>query len=241
MKRLVNTALMAVMIAAASSCTFVRVNPNAFDNVMDGKAAIRVAVSSNFIHDEYNVPDFNRMDIYLPADVTYEMTEGEPSVDIYAPDNLVEYLRFEVNNGCLMVQFSEKIRTNNLKNLEIRVKSSTLQEVNILGAGDFDIPSPLVCDSFSVSVKGAGDVEVNSVETPGNVEILIQGAGDVDLDHVECDKVTATIQGAGDVEIAGKCNSADLTIQGAGDINVARLEAGDISSKVQGMGSIVRN
>lgn len=230
---------MAVMIAAASSCTFVKVNPNAFDSLMDGKST-RVVVSSNFIHDEYNVPDFNRMDIYLPADVTYEMTEGEPSVDIYAPDNLMEYLRFKVNNGCLMVEFSENIRTNNLKGLEIKVKSSTLQEVNILGAGDFDIPSRLVCDSFSVAVKGAGDVEIDELKTQGNVDVRIQGAGDVDIENVECDKVTALIQGAGDVDVAGKANSADLTIQGAGDIDISRLQVQDVSSRVQGMGEIRR-
>lgn len=240
MKRIIRTiALVAVLAASVSSCNFVHVNTNLLDKI-DGNGT-RVAASSNYITDEYNVPDFNRMDIYLPADIKYEMTEDEPSVNIYAPDNLMEYLRFEVNNGCLMVQYSENIRANNLKDLKIRVKSSTLQEVNILGAGDFDIPSPLVCESFSVSVKGAGDVEVNSVETTGNVDILIQGAGDVDLEHVECDAVTATIQGAGDVDIAGKCNTASLTIQGAGDIDIRRLEAGDISSKVQGMGSIVRN
>ena len=231
---------MAVLLATmVSSCTFVHVNSDIFTNITHG-GGTKVVASNVYTTSDYEVPDFDRMDIYLTADVTYEMTEGEPSVSIYAPENLMDYLHFSVNNGCLMVQYSENIRVNSLKELKINIQSSTLKEVNILGAGDVDIPSKLVCDSFEVSVKGAGDVEVNSLQALGEVKILIQGAGDIDINHVECDAVTALIQGAGDVDIAGRCNTADLTIQGAGDIDVRGLECEDVSSKVQGMGEIVR-
>lgn len=240
MKRIIKTVIPAILMAAVSSCTFVRVNPNAFDFVSDGGSSTRVTASSTLSSIEYNVPDFDKMDIYLPAEVTYEMTEGEPSVYVYGPENLMEYLHFEVEDGKLQVRYSENIRTNSIKELDIAVKSSTLKELNILGAGDVDILNELVCDSFAVAVKGAGDVEINTLKTQGNVDVRIQGAGDVDIENVECDKVTALIQGAGDVDVAGKANSADLTIQGAGDIDISRLQVEDVSSRVQGMGEIRR-
>lgn len=239
MKYIKTAAVLAMFVALVSSCTFVRVNPGIFDGIYGGGTGERIKGSNTFTTISYNVPQFDRIDVSLYADMTYEMTDDEPSVEIYTSDNLVQYLNFKVEDGCLKVKFDEGWRAR-YDEMRITVKSKTLSELNLRGAGDFDIPGGLECDSFALLVQGAGDVEVNSIKTAGNVSVTIQGAGDVDMESIDCDKFKTVIQGAGDVDASGRCNLAELTIQGAGDINVSRLEAGDISSSVQGVGNIVR-
>lgn len=239
MKYIKTAAALAMLMALVSSCTYVKVNPGIFDGIYGGGTGERIKGSDTFTTVSYAVPQFDRIDVSIYADMTYEMTDDEPSVEIYTSDNLVEHLNFKVEDGCLKIKFDDGWRAR-YDEMRITVKSKTLSELNLRGAGDFDIPDGLECERFALAVQGAGDVEANSIKTVGNISVTIQGAGDVDMEDIDCDKFTALIQGAGDVDASGKCNLADLTIQGAGDINVSRLEAGDISSSVQGVGNIVR-
>lgn len=226
----------AIVFSCFTSCTFVKINGDAFSgmnhkHVVVGNEQLKTV--------SYNVPEFVKLDVNISADVVYEMTENEPYVQIYTSENLMDYMHFEVVDGCLNVKMDDGVRAK-CKKMEITVKSKTLTDVVIRGAGDFDIPFGLDCERFSATIQGAGDFNINTLRSLDEVHLLIQGAGDADIDNVECTVLKAEIQGAGDIDLSGACDAADLKVQGAGDIDIRNLKAGNISSVVQGAGDIIR-
>lgn len=237
MKKIITIAIMAAAIAATSSCVFVRVNPNDFSNLKSGV----VVGSGNAGTKTFTVPQFTGIDSSIPADIDFFMTEGEPTVTVTAPDNLLEKMNFQVEDGVLMVRFDDGDQRVNVGRTGIKVvaSSATLEKLAIRGAGDFDA-TYLESSGFDVEVTGAGDITLGTVKCTGDVSVAVRGAGDIDVDALECRAVRVDVAGAGDVVLAGKAESASLSIRGAGDIDARSLDCPDITTNVSGMGSIRR-
>jgi len=235
MNRILTFILAALTLTAASSCTFIKVNPNAFAK-MDSE---RVAGSSNLGSRSYTVPQFTGIDLSLSADIVYTTTAGEPSVTVEAPDNLLSNLNFKVDDGVLKVRFDDD-RRYSYNTMRIKVSSATLESINIRGAGEFNAPSGIDCRSMDIDINGAGEVDLDGLRCEGDLSIVIRGAGDIDVDGLSCKGVTVEMNGAGDVDLSGRADSADLTINGAGDIDISELAVDNVSSSVSGVGKVKR-
>ncbi len=230
--------LAACAIAATSSCTFIRV-PDA--KTLEGSRPERVLASDNLETRTFDVPQFIGIDTSVPADINYQMTEGGPAITVTASDNILEKLKFDVEDGILKVYFEDGGQRINVgsKGIKINASSSTLESLVIRGAGDFDADY-LKCAGFNVEVSGAGDITLGTVICEGDLSVAVRGAGDIDVNGLECQTLKVDVAGAGDVVLTGKAVSADLSIRGAGDIDARRLDCPDITSNVSGMGSIRR-
>jgi len=235
MKRILNFALIACAVFAASSCTFIRINKDAFEA---GSGSEVVVGSKNIISKNYNVPQFTAVESTIAADIVYAMTDSEPYIIVDAPDNFIDKLNFKVEDGVLKVRFDDN-RRYNFGKVKVSAFSSTLENLVILGAGDFDC-SGLKCAEMNVSINGAGDVRFGYLECEGDVAVTVRGAGDIDFHQMSCQDVSVEIMGAGDVTLAGRSETAHLSIKGAGDIDASRLDCENITSSVAGMGSIRR-
>lgn len=238
MKKLISIILMTAAAVSTSSCVFFRINPGDFSSF---KSEFVVG-SGNMETRTYTVPQFTGIDSTLPADIDYSMTEGEPSVTVSAPDNLIGQLNFQVVDGVLKVCFDDGDKRVNVgsNGIKVKVSSATLENLSIRGAGDFDADY-LECSGFNVEISGAGDITLGTIKCDGDLSIAVRGAGDIDVDGLECQTVIVDVAGAGDVVLSGKAESARLSIKGAGDIDARRLDCSDITSNVSGMGSIRRN
>ncbi|MBR3013131.1 MAG: DUF2807 domain-containing protein [Bacteroidales bacterium] len=226
--------IIACAFAAATSCTFIRINKDVFN----GSGSERIVGSKDLVTRTYSVPQFTGISDLISADVVYHMTDGEPSVTVEAPDNFIDKLNFQVNDGVLMVRFDDN-KNYSMGKITVNASSATLERLTISGSGDFDC-ADLACTGMDVNVNGAGDVTFGSIRCEGDVSVSIRGAGDIGLDGLSCRKVSVDIMGAGDVRLVGTAESASLSIKGAGDIDATRLDCQDISSSVAGVGSIKR-
>lgn len=238
MKRAIASILVIALVAASlPSCTFFKVNPSVFNG--KGGGGPRVKGTGTLSSTTYQVPQFDRIEANLPAEITYMMSEGEPSVEICTSENLLDYLHFKVDDGCLKVMSDngEKLFCDEMK---IILKSGSLNGVTMRGAESFDVPGHLECENLEVIVQGAAEMHYGSVTAAGKVSLLIQGAGEADINGLDCDALSLQIQGAGEVTASGKCNNADLLIQGAGEIDIEDLEADNVSQSIQGAGVISR-
>lgn len=243
MKKSISTAiLLAAALLSAQSCRFIQINGTAFDgagNFVFNSSGKFVEPSDEWQVLAYTVDDFSAIRSTIPMDITYEMNADSSFVEIFAPENYLQYMEFKTVDGCLNAEFSEPLRAR-VSGMRMKVASSSLEKVEMLGVGDFHTDS-LVCSSLELVVKGAGDAEFGKVLCTGDFDILIQGAGDARVNELDCNDVEARIQGAGDIRLAGKAREADLTIQGAGEIHIENLEvSGEVETSVQGVGKIYR-
>lgn len=235
MKRIITVITLACAVAAASSCTFIRINKD----FMNASGTEHIIGSKDIVSRSFNVEQFTGIDTTVGADIDFKMSEGEPSVTVEAPDNIIDKLDIQVENGVLMVRLADDRYSIRNGNIRIKASAATLESLDIKGAGDFDCLD-LDCAAMDVNISGAGDVTFNDLRCESDVNVTVHGAGDIDLDGLSCRKVSVEIMGAGDVRLTGKAESASLSIKGAGDIDARELDCDDISSSVSGMGSIRR-
>lgn len=236
MKKLFHIILSAaVVLAAASSCTFVRINNKAFDKAMSG----RVYPSQTVTTSTYSVPQFTGIDASIAVDVEYIMTESDPMVEIEAPENYIDHLYFPVEDGILKVRFDDDRRYAYHK-IRVKVSSATLESLTIRGAGDFKTSSGVDCSKMDVQIFGAGDVTMDQLNCEGEFNVQLAGAGDIYARGLSCQAVKAAVLGAGDVLLTGNAGSADLKIAGAGDIDISGLDCENVSTSISGAGKVKR-
>lgn len=236
MKRTISILLSIAALAAASSCTFVRFNDKAFSSA---KGDV-VKASSESSTNTYTVPQFTGIEAHIAADIIYNMTGGDPTVTVEAPENYLEHLVFDVEDGVLKVEFDDNRKYSSSSKIRITASSATLESLTISGAGDFKSLAGIDAESMKVVIIGAGDVDIDGLRCTGDVEVSVSGAGDIDMRGLSCRNAKVVVTGAGDVDLAGKADSADLSIAGAGDIDIRELDVENVSSSVAGVGKIRR-
>ena len=69
----------------------------------DSKDAI--VPSKNYITQKVKVDNFDGISTSSSIDVKYTQTTGSTDVEVYAPDNLMEYVKLEVEGGMLKIYF----------------------------------------------------------------------------------------------------------------------------------------
>ena len=234
MKRIITiAAVSALSLSVFSSCTFIKVNRGVFEGV----SSDLVLASKDMKTVTYELEQFNGIESSVAADIIYRMTGEEPSIRIEAPENYIEKIGYEVEDGILKLSFDGKQANGKIT---ITAQSATLDKLDIRGAGDFTAPYGIVSPSMDIDIQGAGDIDLEGLDCLEDVSIAVRGAGDIDINELACKQVKVEVMGAGDVVLKGNAISADLSIKGAGDIDITGLVVEDVTTSVQGVGAIKR-
>ncbi|WP_395639401.1 head GIN domain-containing protein [Pseudolysinimonas sp.] len=142
-----------------------------------------------------------------------EITEGEPSLTIHAPENLLDALTSDVSGGVL--ELGRRGGGPMFGSGAIRYELS-------------------VASLDSIEIDGSGDV--TSTVSAERMTIEISGSGDVAITGLDADQIAATIDGSGDVELAGDADALTLEIDGSGEVDADDLEVVDASVVIGGSG-----
>lgn len=169
----------------------------------------------------------DRLQLDVPAELTFTQAEGPATLTITGPQRAVENV--EIENG--HIRFDHRMRRSNRLKIVMTAPNVSRFEIN---GNDRLIINAYRQPSLQIDVSGSGDVTASG--QADTVELNISGAGEADLGRLATKGADVDISGAGDATIA-PTDWAKLEISGMGDITLltkpARLET-DIS----GAGSI---
>ena len=211
-----------------SGCVFVKIKDN---GVKNGK---HVAGNGVTAEKTFEVKDFSRLDLNVPADVEYTMSD-EYALTVRMDENLFEYLTVSVENGTLKIGSTVSLR--NFKKLEMKLSSPTLERLECNGAVDFTSEGTLRGEDFTMLVNGAADVEIAKLDVK-TAAFQVNGAGDIDVNLLDAERVSLTISGAGDADLSGRAKEVKVTVNGTGDVDLSRLDYDSLDKKVNGVGSV---
>lgn len=225
-----------MIVLAIVACSLL-VSGCVFIKIKDTGSLTKESVKGNGIITEktFEVGDFSRVELSVPADVTYTLSDT-PSVLVRVDENLMEKITVSEENGLLTVKPTEK-SFRNFKKLEIRLSSSSLASLQCDGAVDFNCAGPVRSETFSLECNGAADVEMENLDAK-TVSFVVNGAGDIDVSLADADQVSLKISGAGDANLSGKTREVQVEVNGAGDVDLSRLDYENLVKKVNGMGSV---
>lgn len=213
-----------------SGCVFVKIKDGSSVK-SDGKV-----VGNGIITEKnFEIGDFSRIELNVPADVSYEMAD-RPSLSVKVDENLLEYLTVSVENGVLKIG-STLSSFRNFKKLAMTMSSSSLEKLLCNGAVDFTANGTVRADSFDLQVNGAADVDMANLDVK-EASFKVNGAGDIQVNLVDAESVSLSISGAGDADLTGKAKAVKVTISGTGDVDLTRLDYESLEKKVSGVGSV---
>ena len=242
-----------LMTVVLGSCT-ISVSTNAKEGIVPSK---------NYITQKVNVDNFKGIQTSTSIDVVYTQTTGETDVEIYAPDNLMEYVKVETNGDLLKIYFESKEKR---KGLSIKGKHQTKVYVSapavhtLLASSSGDIilknglqydgkvrveasssgdieGSTIVCETLNAGSSSSGDIDFDKVEcTTLNAEA--SSAGDITIKNLKAETVSAEASSSGDVTLKGVCQSATFASSSAGDIEADGLKAEKVVAKASSAGDI---
>lgn len=151
--------------------------------------------------------------VVLDTDGDIRITEGEPSLTIHAPENVLDALTSTVDDGVL----------------ELGRKPGTFT------AGRTEIRYELTVESLdAITVNGSGDI--TSTVSGDALTIEISGSGDIAVEGLAADTVDVTIDGSGDIDLGGTAESLSVAIDGSGEVDADDLEVVDASVEIGGSG-----
>lgn len=222
-----------------------------------------IVPSKNYVTKKVEVGTFDGISTATSIDVAYTQTSGNQDVEIFAPDNLVDYVNVTVEEGMLKVRFHSEDSKQGLSikgdhKTEVRISSPAVHTLSTSSNGDIVLKNGLQTDG-EVRIKSSsnGDIEGGTIvcgalvaTASSNGDITLEGAectsldvdassnGDVGIKHVKAETVEADASSNGDVNLSGVCRLAKLTASSNGDVEAKNLKADAVVAKASSTGDV---
>ena len=212
--------------------------------------------SNNYITQKVKVDNFEGISTSTSIDVVYTQTTGDTSVEIYAPDNLMEYVKVETEGGMLKIglQAKEKGKGLNIRGsheTKVYVSAPAVHTLLASSSGDIVLKNGLqyagkvimgtsssgdieggnvVCETLDIEASSSGDIDLGKVECASLV-VEASSAGDISIKDIKAETVNAEASSSGDVSLSGVCRSAKFEASSAGDIEADDLKAEQVKAE----------
>lgn len=188
--------------------------------------------SGNEQTEKREVSGFTKVEVAGAYSVNITLGDVE-SLEIITDDNLMKYIRTEVDNGALKIYNKKSLSPR--RKIIINITAIKLEEINSSGA------SSIAARNYrgeSLLINGSG---ASSMELDGETESLnidLSGAVAIDAKNLKAQFVKVDLSGAAGVEVfAGQELNAAIT--GVGSIDYYGNPA-IVKKEVSGLGSINR-
>lgn len=238
------------------------------DTVIDGKGNKIITVykqnnvaegNGNIVTRDIDVAEFKEISMILPATVNYKVADNY-SCRVTLDENLFEWVDIYLKGDCLRVEMVKTFQQSDVKPTKflIELTAPTLEEISLLGSGDFNFVTPYEAKELKIKLTGSGEVVFEKtanihdfdVDVAGSGDLLskeflvdymdisIAGSGKMVCEHLQANHLRSSVAGSGDVIIKdGKVKKANLTVAGSGSIETrCQIESMDYS--IAGTGRI---
>lgn len=158
--------------------------------------------SGNLVTETRQVSNFDRITLDGSGEM-FVTQAGSESLRIETDDNVMQYVKAEVEGGTLKLGFKEGVNLVSPSRLVFNI---------------------IVDDLDGVEISGSGDFESGSLET-GRLDLEISGSGNIHIDDLAAGEVKARISGSGEIDLVGDTDYQDIAISGSG-----KYLAGDLCS-----------
>ena len=143
------------------------------------------------------VQDFDSISMDCVGEIIYEqVSEEDPYFQITTDENVLPYIDFRVENGCLMISRNDTIVMPS--KLKIYTNSRSLGRI-------------VLCDSAVIQLAG----EVNAKR----LDMYIEGRARVRTDSLFCEELRVDVADFGNVDLVGASNRACFRTRGNGAVN----------------------
>lgn len=200
-----------------------------------------IVPSLNYVTKQVDVTNFYSITTCRAIDVKYEQHRGEPKVEIYASDNVIEYIKVNVRNGKLKIDLNLPIFITSFKGshkMEVHISSPTLSAIEAYSNANVLIEKGIEVDGrFSLAAYSNGAIYCKGIESL-QLDIIANSNGAVDVCDVDCDAISVNSNTAGEVVLEGRAQRAELKANTGGKVKSQRLKAENVVASANTGGEV---
>lgn len=231
MSRIRYTFLFVVLLLLLAAC-------GGFGGIDLGDQVV-VRGSGNLGAEERDVPSFTAIRVDSSADVVLK-TGPAQQVVASADDNVLPYLRTEVEGDTLVVDFrADEGRGLSIMDTQhpaqVEVTSPDVAGLIVNSSGSITAEQ-LEGDRVAVEVNSSGDVDVDNISAD-SVRIEVGSSGNVTIGNLEAVELEVTLSSSGDVEVAGEVQTQDVRLTSSGNYEAAELRSADAAADLSSSGN----
>ncbi len=183
-----------------------------------------------------NLGAFKAVDVRGDAEVDF-MQRADASVTVSGRDKLVNAAQVRVEQGTLIVSFSEPMFGKDKDKLRIVVTSPELTAVTVSQNGELDVRGSLRADTLALNASQNGDISIDNLDVK-TLTVASSDRAEVDVNRLSADVVRAVASNHAEIELAGTAQEAYLENNGSGDIDAGDLRAASVKAVLNGSGDI---
>ncbi|MBR2772223.1 MAG: DUF2807 domain-containing protein, partial [Bacteroidales bacterium] len=168
--------------------------------INENKSANTVEGNGNIVTRDYDMTSFDEISIALSASVTYAVAD-KCSCRVTLDENLFECLDIYQKGDCLRVEMVKTLQQSDLKPTKflIELTAPTLEEISLVGGGDFSFVTPFEAQRLEISTAGAHGVFFDETATIQHFKMSLAGAGKLVCKDLHADRVDWNVAGVGNL------------------------------------------
>lgn len=170
------------------------------------------------------------------CNIVYVQSERS-AVEISAPENYIDRIKTDVDDGVLCIDISGRLRRNSDTKINIKVYSPTCKSIKNEGVGNITCDS-LRADTLIVKNEGVGSIELSKLSV-SCLKADNEGVGKISVEVLDANYVRLDNEGVGSVCVSGKAEIAKLINEGVGSIDATELDCEDVGFSNEGLGKVL--
>ena len=195
-------------------------------NTIDGSGTMKTETRS--------ASGFSRVALSGSGRLVLDRT-GNESVSVTADDNLLPYIRTEVQGSTLTLGFDDSMNgVRPTKDVVFTVSAKQLEELAVSGSGVAEA-SGLEGESFTVRISGSGDIITKGHTS--DLDVTVSGSGGYRGREMTSEHARVHVSGSGDVLVAA-ADTLDANVSGSGTIEY--VGSPRVSDHISGSGTVRR-
>lgn len=204
----------------------------------------RVVPSNDFVTKDIAAADIRHISVSSSIEVNYKQSD-RTTVSVSCPDNLIDYLRVNVDDGVLAAGFKNGLTIDGNCGVVITVSSPGLESIDASSSSRVNVADVLtVSGALDVDASSSAGISLAAV-LGGNVSVDVSSSANVNIGSLQCrslaidcssssqtvitkmlcDNVEADASSASSLSLSGRAGSAVYDASSAATIDASGLVA----------------
>ena len=175
--------------------------------------------SGNIITESRDVSGFDRVTFSGFGEANIQQGDKE-SLTVSTDDNIMPYIRAEVSQGTLIIDF-------NNEGQQIELNPSDGIELNLV-----------IKDLTRLDISGAGNIHVGELQAE-NLLVDLSGVGNLEVTSLDVDELVVRHSSTGTMYISGHAKGQEVTHSGVGSYDAADLRSLTAILNINGTGGAI--
>ena len=183
-----------------------------------------IVPSKNYATQKVKVGSFDGISTSTSIDVIYTQTSGQPDVEIYAPDNLMEYVIIEQKGDVLKIYLDNaKVKSFSNMSIDIRLpKNEKLKSIKATSAANVKVGYKLDGSNIDADASSAGEITFDNIKAK-EIKLNSSSASKINIKESNVANMTIEASSAAEILVKTKAQNIKSSATSAAEVNIYTL------------------